>query len=67
MRVALDAAPLTLSSGGLARYVRELHRALEAAFPEDEFPLLASRPRRADSRSAAGGCAASPGNWRAAG
>jgi glycosyltransferase involved in cell wall biosynthesis len=42
MRVALDAAPLTLSSGGLARYVRELHRALAATFPEDEFPLLAA-------------------------
>jgi len=47
MRVALDATPLTLSSGGLARYVSELHRALEAAFPEDEFPLVAasSSPR----------------------
>jgi glycosyltransferase involved in cell wall biosynthesis len=44
MRVALDATPLTLSSGGLARYVRELHRALEAAFPKDEFPLLARPP-----------------------
>ncbi|MGC9970367.1 MAG: glycosyltransferase family 1 protein [Bryobacteraceae bacterium] len=42
MRVALDATPLTLSSGGLARYVSELHRALEAAFPEDEFPLVAA-------------------------
>ena len=44
MRVALDATPLTLSSGGLARYVSELHRALEAAFPEDEFPLVPSPP-----------------------
>jgi glycosyltransferase involved in cell wall biosynthesis len=44
MRVALDATPLTLSSGGLARYVRELSRALEASFPEDDFPLVAAPP-----------------------
>lgn len=44
MRVALDATPLTLSSGGLVRYVSELHRALEAAFPGDEFPLVAAPP-----------------------
>ena len=46
MRVALDATPLTLSSGGLLRYVTELHRALVAAFPEDEFPLVAPPPLR---------------------
>jgi glycosyltransferase involved in cell wall biosynthesis len=40
MRAGLDAAPLELSSGGLRRYVEELHRALEAGFPEDEFALI---------------------------
>ncbi len=41
MRVALDATPLTLSSGGLRRYTVEISLALAANFPEDEY-LLAS-------------------------
>lgn len=41
MRVALDATPLCLSSGGLRRYVNELSQALAREFPEDDF-LLAS-------------------------
>jgi len=40
MRVALDQSPLTLSSGGLKRYVEELRAALTAAFPEDEYLYL---------------------------
>jgi glycosyltransferase involved in cell wall biosynthesis len=44
MRVALDAAPLTLSCGGIQRYVWELSGALAAAFPEDEYTLVADRP-----------------------
>ena len=44
MRVALDAAPLTLSSGGLRRYVWELSRALAETFPEDEYLLLSDQP-----------------------
>jgi len=44
MRVALDAAPLSLSSGGLKRYVSELARALKETFPEDEFALVPGAP-----------------------
>jgi glycosyltransferase involved in cell wall biosynthesis len=44
MRVALDATPLTLSSGGLRRYTAELSSALAAEFPEDEFLLLSDQP-----------------------
>jgi glycosyltransferase involved in cell wall biosynthesis len=40
MRVAIDATPLTLSSGGLARYTAELTGALSAQFPEDAFDLV---------------------------
>ena len=40
MRVAIDATPLTLSSGGLARYTAELSGALSSQFPEDEYPLV---------------------------
>lgn len=47
MRVALDATPLTLSSGGLRRYVAELSCALAAAYPQDEFLLLSDQPFRA--------------------
>ena len=44
MRVALDATPLTLSSGGLRRYTFELSRALAEEFPGDEFLLACDRP-----------------------
>src|SRR5436305_8371912 len=44
MRVALDATPLTLSSGGLFRYTYELSRALAQEFPGDEFFLLSDQP-----------------------
>ena len=40
MRVALDATPLALTSGGLARYASELAPALAAQFPEDEYHLV---------------------------
>ncbi len=43
MRVALDATPLTLSSGGLCRYATELSMALAAEFAEDEFLLASDR------------------------
>jgi len=46
MRVALDATPLTLTSGGLRRYVAELSRSLAEAFPEDEYWLLSDQPFR---------------------
>ncbi len=43
MRVALDATPLTLSSGGLVRYTRELGLALAAEFPADDFVLVSDQ------------------------
>lgn len=45
MRVALDGTPLSLSSGGLRRYVSELARALKEAFPDDEYTLVPGGPR----------------------
>lgn len=43
MIAALDATPLTLSSGGLKRYVAELHAALCREFSEDAFHLLSDQ------------------------
>ncbi|MFB3825634.1 MAG: glycosyltransferase family 4 protein [Bryobacteraceae bacterium] len=43
MRAAIDATPLTLTSGGLARYTRELGLALARTFPEDEFLLVSDQ------------------------
>jgi glycosyltransferase involved in cell wall biosynthesis len=44
MRVALDATPLILSSGGLTRYVGELSRALAENDPGSEFVLMSDQP-----------------------
>ena len=44
MRVAIEAATLSLSSGGLARYTTELSLALARGFPDDEFFLVSDRP-----------------------
>jgi len=44
MTVAIDATPLTVSSGGIRRYVEELSHALAAEFPEDQFVLLSDQP-----------------------
>jgi glycosyltransferase involved in cell wall biosynthesis len=44
VRVALDATPLTLSSGGLPRYVSELSVALAREFPQDTYCLLSDQP-----------------------
>jgi glycosyltransferase involved in cell wall biosynthesis len=46
MRVAIEAASLGLSSGGLARYTSQLSLALARCFPEDEFFLLSDQPFR---------------------
>lgn len=46
MRVAIEATPLSLSSGGLARYTSELSLALAHAFPSDEFVLISDQPFR---------------------
>lgn len=44
MRVALDAAPLTVPTGGIRRYTAELSRTLTLLFPEDSFVLLSDQP-----------------------
>lgn len=44
MRIALDATPLTLSSGGLPRYVSELGLAMAREFPEDVYGLVSDQP-----------------------
>ena len=46
MRVAIEAAPLSLSSGGLARYTSELGLALARGYPDDEFFLISDQPFR---------------------
>jgi glycosyltransferase involved in cell wall biosynthesis len=43
MRVAIDATPLALASGGLRRYTEELARALARNFPGDEFFLVSDQ------------------------
>lgn len=43
MRVALDATPLTLSSGGLRRYTEQLAHALADEYPHDVFSLLSDQ------------------------
>ena len=49
MRVVIEAASLSLSSGGLARYTSELSLALGRCFPEDEFFLVSDQPFRMPS------------------
>src|SRR5690349_22907268 len=44
MRVAIEAASLALSSGGLARYTSELSLALARCYPADEFFLVSDQP-----------------------
>ena len=44
MRVAIEAASLALTSGGLARYTSELSLALARGFPDDEFFLVSDQP-----------------------
>jgi len=44
MRIALDATPLTVPSGGVRRYTEELSVALARNFPGDEFWLLSDQP-----------------------
>jgi glycosyltransferase involved in cell wall biosynthesis len=44
MRVAIEAAPLGLTSGGLARYTASVGVALAEAFPGDEFVYVSDQP-----------------------
>jgi glycosyltransferase involved in cell wall biosynthesis len=46
MRVAIEAASLALTSGGLARYTSELSLALAHCFPGDEFVLISDQAFR---------------------
>ena len=46
MRVALDATPLGIATGGIQRYTLQLQAALAANFPGDRFDLLAPEPGR---------------------
>lgn len=46
MRVAIEAATLALTSGGLARYTSELSLALARGYPADEFFLISDQPFR---------------------
>ena len=41
--IALDATPLTLSTGGIGRYTWELALALAAEYPEDQYWLLSDQ------------------------
>lgn len=43
MRIALDATPMTLTSGGLRRYVEDLSLALATEFPEDFYTLISDQ------------------------
>jgi glycosyltransferase involved in cell wall biosynthesis len=43
MKIALDATPLTVPSGGVRRYTEELARALCDTFPSDRFWLLSDQ------------------------
>jgi glycosyltransferase involved in cell wall biosynthesis len=43
LTIALDATPLTVSTGGVARYTLELARALAAEFPQDQYWLLSDQ------------------------
>jgi glycosyltransferase involved in cell wall biosynthesis len=43
MKIALDATPLTVLSGGVRRYTEQLSHALAENFPEDEFWLLSDQ------------------------
>jgi glycosyltransferase involved in cell wall biosynthesis len=43
MKIALDATPLTVPSGGVRRYTEELTRALCDSFPGDQFWMLSDQ------------------------
>jgi glycosyltransferase involved in cell wall biosynthesis len=43
VKIALDATPLTVPSGGVRRYTEELSRALAQTFPEDQLWLLSDQ------------------------
>ena len=46
MKIALDATPLSVSTGGVRRYTEELARAVAQEFPEDRCHLISDQPFR---------------------
>jgi glycosyltransferase involved in cell wall biosynthesis len=44
MRVAIEAAALAITTGGLTRYTAQLSLALARAFPEDAYALISDQP-----------------------
>lgn len=42
--IGIDATPLTVATGGVARYTQELARALAVHFPQNEYWLLSDQP-----------------------
>jgi glycosyltransferase involved in cell wall biosynthesis len=44
MRVAIDATPLSVETGGIRRYTEELARALAATYVDDEYALVSDQP-----------------------
>lgn len=44
--IALDATPLTVSTGGVGRYTMEVARALACEYPADQYWLLSDQPFR---------------------
>src|SRR5687768_18045347 len=50
MKIALDATPLTVSTGGIRRYTEVLAEALHATFPGDECCLLSPSTSWCDQR-----------------
>ena len=44
MRIALDATPLSVPTGGVRRYTEELAKALALEFPEDRYHLISDQP-----------------------
>lgn len=43
VKLAIDATPLSVPTGGVARYTAELSRALAGVFPDDEFWLVSDQ------------------------
>jgi glycosyltransferase involved in cell wall biosynthesis len=43
MRIALDATPLSVSTGGVRRYTEELSKALAQEFPDDRYELISDQ------------------------
>ncbi len=62
LRVALDATPLSVPTGGIHRYTAELVSALAALYPDDEYWLVSDQPFELPVVSANVQRGARPGN-----